>query len=115
MCIFYYYSPPPLCNQNDGLLGLISGLLTIATATKEQPTDADEVDANRHTALYSLKLLSALLGEGRPVEFGPVLEASVTICHEERVNAQVRILFFCFCFYLDVIFLFSQQVDTVYS
>ncbi|XP_071799913.1 HEAT repeat-containing protein 1-like [Asterias amurensis] len=76
--------------QNDGLLGLISGLLTIATATKEQPTDADEVDANRHTALYSLKLLCALLGDGRPVEFGPVLEASVTICHEERVNAQVQ-------------------------
>ncbi|XP_038070056.1 HEAT repeat-containing protein 1-like [Patiria miniata] len=76
--------------QSKGLLGLISGLLTIAMATKDEATVTDEVDVNRHTALYSLKLLCTLLGESHLKEFGPVLEASVGICEEEGVNTQVQ-------------------------
>ncbi|XP_022087703.1 HEAT repeat-containing protein 1-like isoform X2 [Acanthaster planci] len=76
--------------QSESLLGLISGLLIIAMATKDQAMAPDEVNVNRHTALYSLKLLCTLLGENHVREFGPVLESSVTICEEEGVNTQVQ-------------------------
>ncbi|XP_071850119.1 HEAT repeat-containing protein 1-like isoform X2 [Apostichopus japonicus] len=74
-------------NEHILLLGLIPQLVTVAQSPSD--TTSTEVDVNRQTALYSLKLLCKLLGSESSREFTPVMELTLEILQKEAANTQL--------------------------
>lgn len=69
------------------LLGLVQQLTTVAETGPDSMKP--EVDVNRQTALYSLKLLCKLLGPDNPHQFTKVVEVNLAILKEEQNNVQL--------------------------
>ncbi|XP_072026252.1 HEAT repeat-containing protein 1-like [Amphiura filiformis] len=71
------------------LLTLLGDLCTVAKSTKSSATSVEEVDINRQTALYSLKLLCKVIGHLYPKELQSVLDVAVKTLKEDGLNQQV--------------------------
>ncbi|XP_070562669.1 HEAT repeat-containing protein 1-like [Ptychodera flava] len=71
------------------LLKMIDKLLSAAKATQDVCGDAEEVDVNRQTALYSLKLLCRMIGTEHPQQFKPAIEVVTQIFTNQATNSQV--------------------------
>eukprot|EP00057_Strongylocentrotus_purpuratus_P026401 XP_011680875.1 PREDICTED: HEAT repeat-containing protein 1 [Strongylocentrotus purpuratus] len=71
------------------LLGMLDTLVAIAKSSRENQAEADELDINRQTALYSLKLLCKLFGSEHRKEFTKVMDVALGIIMETHGNNQV--------------------------
>ena len=71
------------------LLGMLDTLVAIAKSSRENTAEADELDINRQTALYSLKLLCKLFGSEHRKEFTKVMDVALGVVMETHGNNQV--------------------------
>ncbi|XP_071483190.1 HEAT repeat-containing protein 1-like [Diadema antillarum] len=70
------------------LLGMVDTLVSIVSS-RESTDSADELDINRQTALFSLKLLCKLFGSDHRREFTSVLEVALSVVSETNNKSQV--------------------------
>nr|XP_002737451.2 PREDICTED: LOW QUALITY PROTEIN: HEAT repeat-containing protein 1 [Saccoglossus kowalevskii] len=71
------------------LLALVPELVSVTKATKIVGGGLSELDVNRQTALYSLKLLCKVLGCDNPQHFTPVMDIVTKVFSTKDINSQV--------------------------
>ncbi|XP_077981207.1 HEAT repeat-containing protein 1-like [Glandiceps talaboti] len=75
--------------QVSSLLNMVDELVSVAKATQAIRGDMEELNINKQTALYSLKLLCKIFGLEHPKSFTPVIEVVTRIFSSENSNPQV--------------------------
>ena len=72
------------------LLSMVDVLVSIAKSSRGDQSESEELDVNRQTALYSLKLLCKLFGGDHRKEFVKVMEVALDVTSGTQSNTQVN-------------------------